>query len=115
MKPTMIKPVSTTLGYKTRRVTRTSAKSGRQYEVDEVPCIELYTTTRATTKTDSDGKVKYVYHVADPNTDLQYDISAPNKMEVKFGTVIQAHNVTCGLIPNTTRVWITAESVNLKK
>lgn len=115
MKPTMIKPVSDTLGHKTRRVTRTSKKTGGQYQVDEVPLIELYATTKATTKVGTDGAVKYVYPVADPNTNLQYELSAPNKLDVKFASIIQAHNVTCGLIKNTTRVWISAESVSLKK
>lgn len=115
MKPTMIKPVSDTLGHKTQRVTRTSKKTGGRYQVDVVPLIELYATTKATSKTNSDGTVKYIYPISDPNTDLQYELSAPNKLDVKFASIIQAHNVTCGLIPNTTRVWISAESVSLKK
>lgn len=102
-------------GYKTRQVTKTSKRTGKEYQVDVVPMLEVYAVSGVTIMNREDGTTRYKYSVTDPNRDLQYDISAPNKIDTKFGNVIQLHNVTCGVIPNTSRVWVSAESVSLKK
>lgn len=116
MRLSAIKTVGEILGgYKTKTVTKTSKRTGRDYQVEAVPSMEVYAVSKATPVVREDGSRRYKYSVSDPNADLQYDITAPNRVDVKFGTIIRCTNVTCGVIPDTSRVWVTADSVAIKQ
>ena len=82
-----------------------SEKTGNKYTTDVIPVLNVVWIGSIE---EIDGKFKY--SIVDPGNDLEYIIKAPNKIDVKFGTILQFKNVRGGPTPNGVG-WYAADSV----
>ena len=82
-----------------------SEKTGNEYTADVVPILNVVSIGSIE---EIDGKFKY--SIVDTKNDLEYVIKAPNKVDVKFGTILQFKNVRGGATTNGIG-WYAAESV----
>ncbi|MGQ7461168.1 hypothetical protein ACTGZQ_01200 [Streptococcus suis] len=82
-----------------------SEKTGNEYTADVVPILNVVSIGSIE---EIDGKFKYT--IVDTKNDLEYVIKAPNKVDVKFGTILQFKNVRGGATTNGIG-WYAAESV----
>ncbi|WP_446453471.1 hypothetical protein [Tuanshanicoccus yangjingiae] len=82
-----------------------SEKSGNEYTTDVVPILKVVSIGSVE---EVDGKFKY--SIVDTDNDLEYAIKVANRVEVKFGTILQFKNVRGGATSNGTG-WFAADSV----
>lgn len=90
---------------KTQPKVMVSEKTGNEYTADVVPILNVVSIG---TIEEINGKFKY--SIVDTNNNLEYAIKAPNKVEVKFGTILQFKNVRGGATTNGIG-WFAADSV----
>lgn len=84
-----------------------SEKTGNEYTTDVVPTLNVLSIGSFE---EVDGK--YRYPIVDTNNDLEYAIKVPNKVDVKFGTILQFKNVRGGATSNGVG-WYAADSVTV--
>lgn len=82
-----------------------SDKTGNEYTTDVIPTLKVVSIGSIE---EIDGKFKY--SIVDTNNDLEYSIKTPNKVDVKFGTLLQFTNVRGGTTSNGVG-WYAADSV----
>lgn len=82
-----------------------SDKTGNEYTTDVIPTLKVVSIGSIE---EIDGK--YKYSVVDTINDLEYTIKVPNKVEIKFGTVLNFVNVRGGSTANGIG-WYAADSV----
>lgn len=97
--------LSEVLKQRTQPKVMISEKSGLEYTTDVVPVLNVVSIGSIE---EIDGK--YKYSIVDTNHDLEYAIKTPNKVEVKFGTILQFKNVRGGATSNGVG-WYAADSV----
>lgn len=95
------------LKQKTQPKLMVSEKSGKEYTTDVIPTLKVVSIGSIE---EADGK--YKYSVVDTINDLEYTIKVPNKVEVKFGTVLNFSNVRGGATANGIG-WYAADSVSV--
>ncbi|MGO0093343.1 hypothetical protein ACTMS5_02620 [Streptococcus suis] len=105
-KPSWSRTLSEVLRHQTQVATYTSDKTGRAYQTDIIPVLEVISI--GTIEETSDKK--YKYSVVDVANNLEYAIKTPNKINVRFGTMLQFSNVRGGTTNNGTG-WYAADSV----
>ena len=91
--------------HETQPKVMTSEKTGNEYTTDVIPTLKVVSIGSIE---EVDGK--YKYSVVDTTHDLEYSIKVPNKVEVKFGTILQFHIVRGGATANGIG-WYAADSV----
>lgn len=99
------KELSEVLNQKTQPKVMVSEKTGNEYTTDVVPTLNVLSIGSFE---EVDGKFKYP--IVDTNNNLEYTIKAPNKVEVKFGSILQFKNVRGGSTSNGVG-WYAADSV----
>ena len=104
-KPTWFKELSEALMQETQQKVFVSEKTGKEYTTDVIPTLNVFSIGSV-----EETNGKYKYSVVDTKNNLDYDIKVPNKIEVKFGTILQFKNVRGGALPNGTG-WYAADSV----
>ena len=82
-----------------------SEKTGNEYTTDVVPTLNVLSIGSLE---EVDGK--YKYSIVDSKNNLEYAIKVPNKVDIKFGTILQFKNVRGGPTSNGVG-WYAAESV----
>ncbi|MBD3949427.1 hypothetical protein I4Q36_06935 [Tuanshanicoccus lijuaniae] len=97
--------LSEVLKQKTKAMVMVSEKSGNEYTTDVVPILKVVSIGSVE---EVDGKFKY--SIVDTDNDLEYAIKVANRVEVKFGTILQFKNVRGGATSNGTG-WFAADSV----
>ncbi|MBK0348065.1 hypothetical protein JDW15_05325 [Aerococcaceae bacterium zg-ZJ1578] len=97
--------LSEVLKQKTQAMIMVSEKSGNEYTTDVVPILKVVSIGSVE---EVDGKFKY--SIVDTDNDLEYAIKVANRVEVKFGTILQFKNVRGGATSNGTG-WFAADSV----
>ena len=95
------------LMHETQRKVMTSEKTGNEYTTDVIPTLRVVSIGSIEEK---DGK--YKYSIVDTVNDLEYTIKVPNKVEIKFGTVLNFSNVRGGATANRIG-WYAADSVEV--
>lgn len=93
------------LHQKTKPMALISEKTGNEYTTDVVPVLAVVSIGSVE---EADGKFKY--SVVDTQNDLEYVVKTANKIDVKFGTVLQFKNVRGGAL-NNGGGWYAADSV----
>ena len=93
------------LMHETQPKVMTSEKTGNEYTTDVIPTLKVVSIGSIEEK---DGK--YKYSIVDTVNDLEYAIKVPNKVEIKFGTVLNFSNVRGGATTNGVG-WYAADSV----
>lgn len=93
------------LKQKTQTKVMVSEKTGNEYTADVVPVLNVVSIGSIE---EIDGKFKY--SIVDTNNDLEYTIKTSNKVDVKFGTILQFKNVRGGATTNGVG-WYAADSV----
>lgn len=93
------------LKHKTQPKIMVSEKTGNKYTTDVIPVLNVVSIGSIE---EIDGKFKY--SIVDTNNDLEYSIKTPNKIDVKFGTILQFKNVRGGATTNGVG-WYAADSV----
>ena len=93
------------LKQKTQPKVMISDRTSNEYTTDVVPTLNVLSIGSVE---ESDGK--YKYSIVDTNNDLEYTIKTQNKVEVKFGTILQFKNVRGGATSNGVG-WYAADSV----
>ena len=93
------------LMHETQPKVMVSEKTGKEYTADVVPILNVGSSG---TIEEIDGKFKY--SIVDTNNDLEYSIKTANKVDVKFGTILQFKNVRGGATANGIG-WYAADSV----
>ncbi|MGT2743059.1 hypothetical protein [Streptococcus plurextorum] len=91
---------------KTEKTIKISEKSGAEYTVEYIPNLQVLAITAP-----AEHNGKYRYSIIDTKNDLEYTVTAPTKVEAKFGTPLIFKNVRGGLMDKT--VWFAAESVSI--
>ncbi|MCT1180717.1 hypothetical protein EFM14_11295 [Lactococcus lactis] len=93
------------LKQKTQPKVMVSEKTGNEYTADVVPILNVVSIGSIE---EIDGKFKY--SIVDTNNDLEYTIKTSNKVDIKFGTILQFKNVRGGVTTNGMG-WYAADSV----
>lgn len=93
------------LNQKTQPKVMVSENTGNEYTTDVIPTL---TVVSIGSIEEINGKFKY--SIVDTINDLEYIIKVPNKVDVKFGTVLQFKNVRGGTTSNGIG-WYAADSV----
>ncbi|HEL2054909.1 TPA: hypothetical protein TY413_000197 [Streptococcus suis] len=93
------------LKHKAQTTVMVSEKTGNEYTTDVIPVL---TVVSIGSIEEIDGKFKY--SIVDTGNDLEYVIKTSNKVEVKFGTILQFKNVRGGATQNGIG-WYAADSV----
>ncbi|MFX3841473.1 hypothetical protein ACJBRF_00310 [Streptococcus suis] len=93
------------LKHKTQPKVMVSEKTGNEYTTDVIPIL---TVVSIGSIEEMDGKFKY--SIVDTSNDLEYAIKTSNKVEVKFGTILQFKDVRGGATQNGIG-WYAADSV----
>lgn len=106
-KPTWTKELSEVLKHTTVQVVLTSKTTGKEYTADVVRQLPLVSTGVID---EVEGGFKY--SIVDTKNNLEYTIKAPQKLDVKFGTVLVFKNVRGGAT-STGNGWYSAESVDV--
>lgn len=97
--------LSEVLKQKTQPKILVSEKTGNEYTTDVVPVLTVLSIGSIE---EVDGK--YKYSIVDNTNDLEYVIKVPNRVDVKFGTILQFKNVRGGATSNGIG-WYSADSV----
>lgn len=84
-----------------------SEKTGNEYTADVVPVLKVVSIGSIE---EIDGKFKY--SIVDTSNDLEYVIKTSNKVDVKFGTILQFKNVRGGATQNGIG-WYAADTVQV--
>jgi hypothetical protein len=105
-KPEWQKRLEQVLGHKTIEISKISQRTGNEYKTDAIQALNVFST--GSFEQTADGKFRYA--VVDPQQGLEYNIKAPNQVEVKFGVVLSFKNVCGGSTPNGGG-WYSADSV----
>ena len=108
-KPTWIKELRDVLKHPTVQVVLTSKTTGNEYTADVVRQLPVVSTGVID---EVEGGVKY--SIVDTKNSLEYTIKVPQKVDVKFGTVLVFTNVRGGAT-STGNGWYSAESVEVAK
>ena len=108
-KPTWIKELGEVLRHPTIQVVLTSKNTGKNYTADVVRQLPVVSTG---VMDEVEGGFKY--SIVDTKNNLEYTIKAPQKVDVKFGTVLVFTNVRGGCT-STGNGWYSAESVEVAK
>lgn len=108
-KPTWTKELSEVLRHPTVEVVLTSKTTGREYTADVIRQLPVVSTGVID---EVDGGFKY--SIVDTKNNLEYTIKAPQKVDVKFGTILVFTNVRGGST-STGNGWYSAESVEVAK
>lgn len=106
-KPNWNRTLAEVLMHNTQSVVMVSENTGNEYTTDVIPILNVVSIG---SMEEVDGKFKY--SVVDTNNDLDYVIKVPNKVDVKFGTILQFKNVRGGSLTNGNG-WFAAESVSV--
>ncbi|MBG9984453.1 hypothetical protein HYO62_06055 [Aerococcaceae bacterium DSM 111022] len=106
-KPNWNRTLSEVLMHNTQPIVMVSEKTGNEYTTDIIPVLKVVSIGSLE---EIDGKFKY--SVVDTNNNLDYSIKAPNRVDVKFGTILQFKNVRGGSLANGNG-WFAAESVSV--
>ncbi|HEL1643901.1 TPA: hypothetical protein TXL48_000437 [Streptococcus suis] len=93
------------LKHKVQTKVMVSEKTGNEYTTDVIPVL---TVVSIGSIEEIDGNFKY--SIVDTGNDLEYVIKTSNKVEVKFGTILQFKNVRGGATQNGIG-WYAADSV----
>ena len=93
------------LKHKTQPKIMVSEKTGNKYTTDVIPVLNVVSIGSIE---EIDGKFKY--SIVDTGNDLEYTIKTSNKVDVKFGTILQFKNVRGGSTSNGIG-WYAADSV----
>ncbi|WP_162841366.1 hypothetical protein [Streptococcus suis] len=93
------------LKHKSQPKEMVSEKTGNKYITDVIPIL---TVVSIGSIEEIDGK--YKYSIVDTSNDLEYVIKTSNKVDVKFGTILQFKNVRGGATQNGIG-WYAADSV----
>ncbi|GCF92146.1 hypothetical protein NRIC_00370 [Enterococcus florum] len=105
--PVWVNPLAIVLGHPTSEITKISPRTGNEYTTDAI--LDLKVLLAGSIEALEDGK--YRYPIADHTQNLEYVIKAPNKVDVKFGTMLHFKNVVGG---QTSRGgWYSADSVEV--
>lgn len=99
------KTLEEVLKHQTQQKMLISEKTGNEYMADVVSSLNVLSIGSVE---EIDGKFKY--SIVDTKNDLEYAIKVPNKVEVKFGTILQFKNVRGGATANGIG-WYAADSV----
>ncbi len=102
-----IKTLEEVLKQKTQPKVMVSEKTGNEYTTDVVPSLNVLSIGSF-----EEVAGKFKYSVVDTNNDLEYTIKVPNKVDVKFGTILQFKNVRGGATNNGVG-WYAADSVSV--
>ncbi|HFU3945992.1 TPA: hypothetical protein ACGPAJ_000612 [Streptococcus suis] len=95
------------LKQKTQPKVMVSEKNGNEYTADVVPVLKVVSIGSIE---EIDGKFKY--SIVDTSNDLEYVIKTSNKVDVKFGTILQFKNVRGGATQNGVG-WYAADTVQV--
>lgn len=95
------------LKQKTQPIVLVSDKTGNEYTTDVVPTLTVLSIGSIE---EIDGK--YRYPIVDTTNDLEYSIKVANRVDVKFGTILQFKNVRGGATTNGIG-WYAADSVEV--
>lgn len=99
--------LGTVLKHETVEVERYSEKTGNNYKTDVIARLQVLSV--GSIEDLEDGN--YRYAIADNATGLEYEIKAPKKVDIRFGTALEFINVCGG---ETARGgWYKAEDVNV--
>ncbi|MGQ7419954.1 hypothetical protein HO520_03200 [Streptococcus suis] len=93
------------LKHKVQPIEMVSERTGNAYTTDVIPVL---TVVSIGSIEEMDGK--YRYSIVDTSNDLEYVIKTSNKVDVKFGTILQFKNVRGGATQNGIG-WYAADSV----
>lgn len=104
-KTNWIRTLAEVLKQETQPKVMISDKTGNEYTTDVIPTLKVVSIGSIE---EIDGK--YKYSVVDTINDLEYTIKVPNKVEIKFGTVLNFVNVRGGATSNGIG-WYAADSV----
>lgn len=106
-KPAWTKELSEVLRHPTVQVVLTSKTTGKEYTADVVRQLPVVSTGVVD---EVEGGFKY--SIVDTKNNLEYTIKAPQKIDVKFGTVLVFRNVRGGAT-SAGSGWYSAESVEV--
>lgn len=104
-KTNWVRTLAEVLKQETQPKVMISDKTGNEYTTDVIPTLKVVSIGSIE---EIDGK--YKYSVVDTINDLEYTIKVPNKVEIKFGTVLNFVNVRGGSTANGIG-WYAADSV----
>lgn len=108
-KPNWNKTLSEVLKQPTVQIVLTSKTTGKEYTADVIRQLPVFSTGGID---EVEGGFKY--SIVDTKNNLEYTIKAPQKVDVKFSTVLVFKNVRGGAT-STGNGWYSAESVELAK
>lgn len=114
-KPNWRKTLGEVLNQTTQLIERKSPRTGGTYNVEIVPEIQVRSTGIVEKRVDENGVIKYRYSIVDTKNGLEYDITAPNKVNAEFGSTLIFKELMGGAIGNGNNGWYSAETVNLKQ
>ncbi|MBY4633686.1 hypothetical protein FAJ36_00405 [Streptococcus suis] len=106
MKPNWNRTLAEVLQHDTTPLELISERTGNTYTTEVVPALTVLSI--GSVEETTDGKFKY--SVVDTRHDLEYAIKVPNKVDVKFGALLQFQAVRGGATSNGTG-WYAADSV----
>lgn len=106
-KPTWTKELSEVLKHPTVQMVLTSKTTGKEYTADVIRQLPVVSTGVVDAV---EGGFKY--SIVDTKNNLEYTIKAPQKLDVKFGTILVFRNVRGGAT-STGNGWYSAESVEV--
>lgn len=104
-KPEWNRPLKEVLGHDTKEVKLVSQRTGNEYTADIIQQLKVVATSKP--EEVNDGKFRYA--VVDTSQNLEYSIKTDNKVEAKFGTILQFKNVRGGA--TNQGGWYAADSV----
>lgn len=95
MRPKWTKKLSEVTLQKTVVKEYLSEKTGNKYSTDVIPAFRLVSTGSIEEKENG-----YKYAVVDAVNGLEYEVTVPEKIEVKFGMVVEFSNFRGGALSN---------------
>lgn len=104
-KPNWNPKLKDVLMHETIEITKVSKKTGNEYKTDCISEILVYST--GSVENTADGNFKYA--IVDSKKGLEYEIKVPNKIDVKFGSILKFKNLIGGA--TSTGGWYSADSV----
>ena len=107
MKPSFKRKLDEVLGHPTIEKELVKADGGF-WKAEVVERVRLASTGSVQATKDN----QYRYSIVDINNNLEYEIKAPQKIDVKFGTVLEFKNLIGGSFDNG-GTWFKADSVSV--
>ena len=108
--PNWNKKLSEVLGYQTQEITKVSTNSGKEYQTEAIPVLNVMSTGSI----DDLGNGFYRYSIVDTTKGLEFLIKTANKVEAGFGTPLSFKLVTGGKL-DSGHTWYSADSVEVMK